>query len=150
MAIYEIGAATVAAATGAAYSTVKGDTAKSAFLKETSAYCNAATASSVLLGRPANTPVDTTTTVLNAVNPDASSATSARHASTWSTAPTTPTVVFRRITLPATIGAGFIWVWNPGDEPVTSKTAGTTNWFVWWNFGAGAGSVLNQYVKILE
>lgn len=150
MAFYEVGFASVAATTGAAYSSFKGDTGASAFLRETGSFCNAATASSLLLGRPANTPVDTTTTVGNAVNPDASEAAVGRIASTWSTAPTTPTVVFRRILLPATIGAGIIWVWNPGEEIVTSKTAGTTNWVVWWNYGAGTGSVLNQYVKWVE
>jgi hypothetical protein len=150
MPFYEIGYPSVAAAAAAAYSTFKGDVAVSSFVREAGSFTNAATASSIILGRPGNTPVDTGTTVLNAVQADTQEATLARIASTWSTAPTVPTIVFRRINLPATAGSGIVWVWNPGEEIFTSKTAGPANWLVYWNFGAAAGSVLNQYLKISE
>ncbi len=147
---YEQGFATVAAATGAAYATIKGDATRDTEVDELGFFCNAATASSVSIARPANTPVDTSTTLVNAVNPDVAVAGVTRTASTWSTAPTVPTVTFRRITLPATIGAGYVAVWAPGFGIALSKNVGSTNWIVLWNFGAGTASVLNAYLRVEE
>lgn len=147
---YEGGIASVAAAAAASYATLKGDTTRDVELDELAMYCNAATASSILLGRPANTPVDTTTVLLNARKPDSQVAALTRWGTAWSTAPTVPTVVFRRITLPATIGAGVVWVWAYGFGIDLSKTVGSTMWLVLWNFGAGAGSVLNCYAVVEE
>jgi hypothetical protein len=44
----------------------------------------------------------------------------------WTTAPTLPAtpIYLRRVGLPATVGAGWIWTWNPGEElivPVSSS-----------------------------
>jgi len=44
----------------------------------------------------------------------------------WGTPPTLPgtPIYFRRVTLPASLGAGWIWTWNPGEElivPVSSS-----------------------------
>ena len=147
---YEIGKASVAAATGAAYQTYAGATTTDAELAEIAAFCNAATASSFSIARPANTPVATGTAVFNAMNPDSAVAALSTWAGTWSTAPTTPTVIFRMITLPATIGAGYVAVWPYGFGLRMSKTAGSTQWVVLWNFGAGTGSVLNTYARVTE
>jgi hypothetical protein len=147
---YEIGAATVAAATVATYATLQGATTRDIEVDEVGFFCNAATASSVQICRPANTPVATGTSLLNAVNPDVAVAGVSTYASTWSTPPTTPTVIFRRITLPATIGAGYVAAWQPGFGLALSKTAGTTQWLVLWNFGAGTGSVLQAYFRAEE
>lgn len=147
---YEIGKASVAAATGAAYLTYQGATTTDAEVVEIAAFCNAATASSFSIARPANTPTATSTTVFNAMNPDSAVAALSTVASTWSTAPTTPTVVFRMITLPATIGAGYVGTFPYGFGLRMSKTAGTTQWIVIWNFGAGTGSVLNTYARLTE
>lgn len=150
MAFYELGMATVAAATAAPAATTQGATTVSAMVREIGEVCNAATASSVLIGRPANTPVGTGATVGSATNPDSSPASVVNSHSTWSTAPTVPTVVFRRVTLPAVIGAGIVFVWNAGEELFLSKTAGSNQWLVLWNYGAGTMSVLNQYMKWIE
>src|SRR5262245_28149473 len=100
MSFYEQGVASVAAATVASYPTIRASTTREAYLREYAAFCNAATASPFLLGRPANTPVATTSVLFNAVNPDAGVASTSNMDSAWSTAPTTPTVIFRRVALP--------------------------------------------------
>ena len=151
MAFYRIGKASVAAAAGASYATVRGATTVGAEVLSYGYFCNAATASSVQAARPANTPVATTSSLLNAINPDADPASVVNFDTAWSTAPTTPTVIFDLITLPATIGAGYLY----GPVPVghgirLSKTAGATQWLVLWNFGAGTGSVLNCSVMDSE
>lgn len=151
MAFYRIGKASVAAATGATYAEVHGTTTVTAEVLSYGYFCNAATASSVEAARPANTPVATTNSLLNAINPDSAVASLVNFGTAWSTAPTTPTVIFDLITLPATIGAGYLF----GPVPVgmgiqLSKTAGSTQWLVFWNFGAGTGSVLNCSVMDWE
>lgn len=150
MGFYEQGVASVAAATVASYQTMRASTSREALLREYGAFCNAATASPFLLGRPANTPTATTSVLFNAVNPDQSVASTSNMDSAWSTAPTTPTVIFRRVSLPATIAAGIVFVWNPGEEIVLSKTAGSNQWLVVWNYSGSTGSVLNTYAKIWE
>jgi len=147
MAFYEVGVASVAAATVAAYSDLHGATTVSAKIREFGAFCNAATASPFLLGRPGNTPVATTNALGNAVNPDSGVASAVNSGTAWSTAPTTPTVIYRRAALPATIAAGIVFVWNPGEEIVLSKTAGATQWLIVWNYSGSTGSVLNTYWK---
>ncbi len=150
MSFFEIGKASVAAATGAAYATVHGATTVNPELLEIGFFCNAATASSCSIARPANTPVATTSSLLNAMNADAVQASLVNYDTAWSTAPTTPTIVYRLITLPATIGAGYVGVWQLGTGIQLSKTAGSHQWMVLWNFGAGTGSVLNAYVRDSE
>lgn len=150
MAFYEIGHVSVAAAAGAAASTIMGSTTRESRIRELGTFNNAATAGNILIGRPANTPVQTGPTVGNPTDPDDAAATATAVASTWSTAPTTPTTVYRRIGLPASIAAGIVWTWNPGEEISLSKTAGVNMWLVWWNYGAGAISVQNQYAKWVD
>jgi hypothetical protein len=60
------------------------------------------------------------------------------------TQPTAPTNPMRRISLPATIGAGIIWSWNPSElmVPVSSN-------FVIWQFTAVAVAY-NCYVRVRE
>jgi len=147
MSLYEVGNASVAPLTGAPYCTFHAATTRDARLREFGAFCNAATVSSFSIARPANTPVATTSVLGNPVNPDTQVAALVNTDTAWSTVPTAPTVKYRTITLPATTGAGYVAVWNPGEEIVMSKTAGTTQWIVIWNFGAGTASVLNYYAK---
>lgn len=50
----------------------------------------------------------------------------AQSAVAWGTAPTLPgtPIYLRRVGLPATVGAGWVWTWNPGEElvvPVSSS-----------------------------
>lgn len=144
--LYSAGFASVAAATGAPYATFHTGANIRARIREIGVFVNAATASSVQLIRPANTPVATTSVLGQAEDP-ADPTSTVNIDTAWSTVPTISTnVPLRKITIPATIGNGVIWSWNPGEElliPVSS-------WLVFWNFGGSTGSVLNGYVRWVE
>lgn len=150
MGFYEAGTASVAAGTGAAYQTLHGTTAQAARVCEAGFFCDAATASPLLIGRPANTPVATTSVLGNAVNPDTDAAATVNVDSAWSTAPTTPTVVYRRVVLPAVVGAGIVFVWDEGQQLVLSKSAASNQWLVVWNYSGSTGSILDTYWRWRE
>ena len=150
MAFYELGIASVAAGTGAAYQTVHGSTTTAVYIRECGHFCNAATASPYSIGRPANTPTASTSVLVKAVNPDGDVTGTTNVDSAWSTAPTTPTIIYRLCSLPATVGAGMVFVWNPGEEIWLSKTAGSNQWVTIWNYSGSTGSVLNSYWKVNE
>lgn len=56
----------------------------------------------------------------------------------WGTSPTNPTVYSRRVSLPATIGAGIVWTFPRGFAVLKAKTLTTSNigttqvCDVWW------------------
>jgi hypothetical protein len=137
---YHGSVATPAAAAGAAYMTIWAPASTRSRLLEIGLFNNAATASSIGIYRPTNTPVATTTVVPVPADPsDGVGVTLLGTA--WSTAPTIGTnVAIRRAVLPAAIGAGIIWQF----PNMVFGVAGTGA-LVIWNFGAGAGSVLNVY-----
>ncbi len=108
-------------------------------------FCNAATASSIGLIRPSNSPV-ATTSVLGLAENTADPASTVNIDTAWSTVPTIGTSFLRKITLPATIGAGMLFQF-PADKPLIVPVS---SFLVLWNFGVGAGSVLNGYVKWME
>lgn len=145
MPLYEVGFASVAAASGAAYCTIHTGASYKARILEIGIAVNAATASSVGLGKPANTPVATTSLLGQAEDPS-DPASTVNVDTAWSTAPTVPANFLRKFGLPATIGAGLIWSW-PSDKPLVLPVS---SWLTLWNFGASAGSVLNGYVKWVE
>jgi hypothetical protein len=142
---YSNGFVSVAAAAGAAYATLHTGASIRCRIQEIGLFVNAATASSVGLIRPSNTPV-ATTSVLGLAEDPADPVSTINVDTAWSTAPTIGTQFLRRITIPATIGNGIVWSWPPGAELIVT----TSSWLVFWNFGAGAGSVLNGYVKWIE
>lgn len=145
MSRYGVELATVAPAAGAPYATIAAGT-KRVELRELGLFCNAATASSVRLLRPANTPVATTSTLCQPHDPANTLASTTNIGTAWSTVPTISTNIgTRRITLPAQIGAGVIWTFY--DSPLVIPPSG---WLVLWNFGAAAGSVLNMYATVDE
>lgn len=73
-----------------------------------------AVAGEIGIGRPANSPVATTSTAAGAPLDNVSGAGASLIDSAWSTAPTAPTVPWRRFQFPATIGAGVIWTFPNG------------------------------------
>lgn len=151
MGLYEIGQASVAAATGAAYETLHGSASQAARLREIGFFTAAATLSPVWLARPANTPAASSSVAGVPVDPDTDVASTVNVDVAWGTAPTTPTIILRRVVLPASAGAGYVAVWAPGEEPVLSKTAGANQWLVLWNPAGGAtGSILSTYWKWAE
>jgi len=76
---------------------------------------NAATASVFGVGRPAAIGLTPTTPVTFLDEQDGNGPTGLTTcAVAWGTGPTVPTNFFRRLSLPATIGAGFIWTFPRG------------------------------------
>ena len=135
--------ATVAALTGAPYATINAGTHR-VMVREIGLFLNAATASSVALVRPSNTPVASGVVLavpgdVNAITPVTSLA------ATWGTAPTVGTQYMRRAVIPAAIGNGLIWSFAFGDLIIP-----ISGFLVLWNFGATTGSVLNAYVSAEE
>jgi hypothetical protein len=142
---YTNGFSTPAAAAGAPYATIHTGSTLVAEIREIGIFLNAATSSSIGLIRAANSPVASTSQLGQAQ--DASRPASTVNVDTaWSTAPTIGSIYLRKVTLPATAGAGLIWTWMP-DEPLVISVS---SWLVIWNYGGSAGSVLNGYVTWLE
>lgn len=144
MARYSIGFQTAAAAASAAYAAFRAPTRNSRLL-EIGLSCNAATASSVSLLRNTNASyaASTSTSVGQSENPIDAAGTSLVDTA-WSAAPiVTAASRLRRYQLPATIGAGLIWVFQNG---LGVRNATATDILTIWNEGAGAGSALNGYL----
>ncbi len=144
MARFELGVNSVAAAAAAAYLEIRSPT-KPVSVLELGFFTQAATASSVGIGRPAAIGVTPTSpqTVLSTVSTSLTG--TVQTASAWGTAPTVPANHFRRLTFPASIGAGAILQWPVGDLVI--PTGGS---LVLWNFGGAAGSILSCYVAVEE
>jgi hypothetical protein len=138
--IYTIGARTPAAAAGAAYATIHNTSTDVLYVREIGIFLSAATATSVGLIRPSNTPV-ATTSQLGQAHDTARPAGTGNIDTAWSTAPTIGTLYLRRITLPATVGAGVIWAFPP-DMPLILNAS---QWLVLWNFGGSAGAACDVY-----
>lgn len=137
---YSGSVATPAAAAGAAYMTIGAAASTRTRILEIGIFVNAATASSVGLFRPTNTPVATTTVVTVPDDPaDAAGVTLLGTA--WSTAPTVGTVALRRAVMPAAIGAGIIWQF----ENLICGPLGTGA-LVLWNYSGATASVLQVYI----
>lgn len=143
MARYSIGFQSAAAAASAAYAAFRAPTRNSRLI-ELGLACNAATASAISLLR--NTAggyaASTSSSVGQQENPADAAGTSLVD-SAWTTAPTiTAASRMRRGQLPATIGAGLIWVFTNG---LWVRSATATDILVLWNEGGSAGSVLNGW-----
>jgi hypothetical protein len=103
---------------------------------------NAATATTLGFGKPAAIGV-TPTSPINVLTEDNSSTTGAtRTALAWGTQPTIPTNFARRVSLPATIGAGIIWTFPRGFGVVQALSS------TLWNLVTG--SVLDVWIVVDE
>lgn len=100
---------------------------------------NAATAGVYGLGRPAAIGITPTSPLTALDEGDGSDGTGTmKCAVAWGTAPTVPTNFFRRISCPATIGAGVIWSFPRGLSLPTSGTV--VIWYI------TTSSALDAYV----
>lgn len=144
MAGYSMAVRSPAAAAGAAYVTLHTAATERARIREISIFTSAATLSSVGLIRPNNTPVATTSSLGQALDP-ADAASTVNIDTAWSTAPTiaaTP-LYHERSAIPAVSGAGLIWTWPP-DAPLV---VAVSSWIVIWNFGGSAGAACDIRFK---
>lgn len=140
MARFRAAVTTPAAASGATYATIHAVASRRLAIAEIGFSNNAATASSIQLIRPANTPV-ASTSVLGQADDPAEAAATGNIDTAWSTAPTIGSnVPLQRIVLPATAGAGGIWTFPTG------LVIPLSGWLVVWNFGGAAGSAQSLYV----
>ena len=145
MARFELSVAGVTAASGAAYATIHTSATVPIRIVEFGFSNTTAVSSDVKLGKPANTPVATTsqTSTLSYHGYGSAELTSATNIDTaWSTAPTAPTAANsgRRIVLPANIGAGIIW--SMYDRPIELLVS---SWLVVWNTGAATAAANALY-----
>lgn len=138
MPLYSVSATTPAAASGAAYATFHTVATRKAYLREVRIFVAAATASSVGLIRPNNTPVATTSIIPVAYDTTDAAATALLDTA-WSTAPTIGTNVFlRKSNLANVQGAYDIWTFQPQTLPMAQNT-----FLVLWNYGGATGSALD-------
>lgn len=150
MARYELGVNTTVATTTAAAAELRAASGTPYRLRECGITLAAATASTYGLGRPAAVGVTPTSpiTVL-AANPSDPAGASA-HAVAWGTGPTVPTQFLRRITLPATIGAGIVWTW-PAESLIVGpgNAAAAVASLVIWNLATNSANT-NLYYAVDE
>ena len=133
MAIFSIANRTTATTAGAAALEIIAASGVGYRLLELSLTINAATASVFGLGVPAATGITPTSpqTVL-AEDQNNTTAGNTTTALAWGTGPTVPANFFRRISLPATVGAGIIWTFPRGIMVPKSKS------LVLWNIVTGS------------
>jgi len=122
MALYDLGATYSTGASNLPSSSIKAGASSNVRIYEIAVNNNAAIACSFGFGRPANdgSVVQTGTT---SFQPEsiADPAAGVKFATTWSTAPTSPSVFLRRGAWPATLYYGFIWTFPRGMILFTNK-----------------------------
>jgi hypothetical protein len=133
---YEIAIVGAAGTTGAAQMELRAASTDSLWLKEVGITTNAATATIIGLCKTPNASTLGSLTVGNAVNGGAAAV--GGIATTWGTAPTTPSVIYRRIGLPAAIGNSVIWTFQ-GDGLLVPASS----FLCLWNFAAN--SIVTAY-----
>lgn len=71
-------------------------------------------------------------------------------ATAWATAPTLPgtAIYLARVGLPATIGAGWVWSWNPGEELVIPISSSLLIDCI--SLSAATATAVDWYVKYVE
>lgn len=144
MSLYDFAVLTTGTSSGAAAWEIRTSANVRARLMEIGFFLNAATASTVGLGRPAAIGITPTSPVdfLPEDPADPTVSGQVQSALAWTTGPTVPANFLRRISLPATQGVGVIWTFPRGIViPVSSS-------IVLWNLAAN--SALNAYAVIDE
>lgn len=134
MSLFTLGIRTTVTTTGAAAAELRAASGFPFRVREIGITLAAATASTYGLGRPAAIGVTPTSPiVMLADNPMDTGTTPPSTAVAWGTGPTVPTQFLRRITLPATIGAGVIWTFGPNEFIVGpgNAAAGVASIVLW-------------------
>ena len=140
---YEAAVTTVAAASAAAFSEFEPNGTRRAYVREVGIFSQAATAlSKGQLGRPGNTPTAGSLTAGQAQDPGNTGGT-AGFTTTWTTAPTAPSVPMRQFDFNNVVGSGVIFTWPSDGELVAGPTR--ANSVVFWNAGASTGPACDQY-----
>lgn len=131
MARYAFGIAKTTSTAAAAIASLSTTSSKDARVWEIGVFATTAAAGEVGIMRPGNTPATPSGGGVGVALDTSSGASVTTIANAWGTAPTAGTP-FRRIQLPATIGAGVIWTFPQGLVVPTSA------WLLIWQFSAVA------------
>jgi hypothetical protein len=143
--LYEVGLAKTTTNAAGPIVTLVTAASPRAEIREIGVFATTAVAGEVGLGRPAAVGVGALTGSLGqALDAADVAAASTLVTSFATTQPTAPTVPFRRIQLPGTVGAGVVWVWEPGALLV----AVSANLVVWQFSAAAVG--YDCYMKFVE
>ena len=150
MAQYELGINTTVTTTAAAAAELRAASGTPIRLRELGLTLAVATASTYGIGRPAAigiTPTSPKTVLPSNPSDPAGTATTAV---AWGTGPTVPAEFLRRITLPATVGAGVIWTWELGRFIIGpgNAAAGVAS-IVVWNLATNANN-MNLYFSLVD
>ena len=139
MSRYSAAVTTPAATVSGSFLTLHSVATDSPRIFEIGFFCNAGTASVVQLCRPSNTPVANVSLIGQAEFP-ADPAATCYIDTGWSTAPIYVNTGLRIVGLPATIGAGMIWLFPLG------LIIPVSGWLGLRNAGAATASALSAYV----
>ena len=143
MAIGSLALNTTVTTSGAAAWDVKAGASNEPAVMELGINLGAATASNYGIGRSANTPTQSSTTLVQSEDPDRPAFVTTC-AVTWSVAPTVPSPFLRRVDLPAAIGSGIIYTFPRG---LILGAAGPS--LVMWNLQANSADT-NVHVVVDE
>lgn len=114
MAVYSIANRTTATGAAAACLEMFASSAVSPRLLELGISLNAATASAFGVGRPAAVGITPTSPKRLLAENQSDPVSATQTALAWGTGPTVPADFFRRVSLPATVGAGVVWTFPKG------------------------------------
>ena len=143
--VYETAASKTSAASASQILSITTGTRRASIL-ELGIFVTTAVAGEVGLGRATGTGATPTSTLVQAMDTADEAGTS--NLTSYATGVTAPSVFMRRIQLPATIGAGVIWTWAPGEFTIPASITTTTAPVIWQISTAAVG--YDVYVKVLE
>jgi hypothetical protein len=143
--LYEVGLAKTTGAAAGPITTLVTAAGARAEIREIGVFQTTGVAGEVGLGRPAAAGTGTLTGSLGQALDAADAASVTELVTSFGTLqPTAPTIPFRRIQLPGTVGAGVVWVWEPGALLVAVSAQ-----LVVWQFSALAVGY-DVYMKYVE
>ncbi len=143
MALYAIAQLTTGTAAASAAIELRASASDRLEVREIGLTLNAATATTLGLGRPGAIGVTPTSPLTLVAQDTAASAATAQTALAWGTGPTIPGTFLRRAAFPATIGAGIIWSFGPGELVIPASGS-----LIVWNIVLG--SALNCWFVVDE
>lgn len=143
--VYEAGAQKVSAASASQILSLITGTRRASIL-EFGVFAVTAVAGEIGLGRATGTGSTPTSVTVQAMDSADEAGTSSL--TSYASGIAAPSNFMRRIQLPATIGAGVIWTWAPGEFTVPASTT-TSGAPVLWQISTAAVTY-DVYVKVLE
>jgi hypothetical protein len=150
MAQYELGINSTVTTTGAAAGELRSASGTPLRLRELGLTLAIATASTYGIGRPGAVGVTPTSPITVLASNPSDPAGSGTTAVAWGTGPTVPTQFLRRVTLPATVGAGIIWTWELNRFIIgPGNAAAAVASIVIWNLATNANN-LNAYFALVD